>query len=267
MKFTRRATLAFTSISLMLIGTTFATAQETLNIAAYPANPPWQFKDEAGDFKGFEVDVVTEVASRLDRNVDIKGYDFQALFVAAASGRADMVISSLTITDARLETQSFLQPYVEGAMAVGVRSGSAIGKLDDLAGKNVGSIATSAPEIWLKEREAELGYANYNSYTSVANMLADLRNGRVDAVVNDVVGLRYAFAQTEGLEVAHEIVTGEKFAIMMPKDSPLVEPANAILTEMKNDGTMSTIYEKWFGAKPAANSLTLQPLPVPTSSE
>lgn len=244
-----------------------AFAQEALRVGAYPANPPWQNQNEDGTFEGFEVDIVTEIANRMGRSVEIQPYDFRALFVATASGRADMVISSLTITDERLETQSFTQPYVEGALGIGTREGAGIDSLDDLAGKTVGAIATSFGEAYVKEREAEIGYGELRSYDTVANMLTDLQNGRVDAVVNDEVGLRYAFQQMSGLTVGGTVQTGELFAMMMPKDSPLLEEVNGHISDMKTDGTMARLYEKWLGTAPAEGSVTVTPMPVPTSAE
>lgn len=264
---TRRLFLALAAGAATAAAAGHAMAQDPLRVGAYPANPPWQFKNEAGEFEGFEVDIVNEIAKRMGTTAEIKGYDFRALFVASASRRVDMVISSLTITDERLESQSFTQPYVEGALGVGVRAGETVPDLAGLKGKSIGSIATSFPENWVKEREAEIGYGSYASYDTVANMLTDLRNGRVDAVVNDVVGLRYAFTQMDGLEVAFEIVTGEKFAMMTPKGSALLEPVNAIITEMKKDGTMAALYEKWLGSTPPEGGLTVTPLPVPTSAD
>lgn len=239
-------------------------AQEVLRVGSYPANPPWENLTENGDFVGLEVDIVNEVAGRIGRTTEIEGYDFRALFVATASNRVDIVISSLTITDERLESQSFTQPYVEGALGIGVRSGSEIDSLEDLRGMRIGTIATSFPEAWVNERAEELGFASNNSYDTTANMLTDLLAGRVDAVVNDVVGLRYAFGQMSGLEVTHEIVTGERFAMMMPKDSPLLQDVNDAISAMKEDGTMAALYERWLGAAPAEGSLTVTPLPIPT---
>ncbi|GIX14411.1 MAG: hypothetical protein KatS3mg118_2370 [Paracoccaceae bacterium] len=177
------------------------------------------------------------------------------------------MISSLTITNERLESQSFTQPYFQGALGLAVRADSGIGGLSDLKGKTVASIATSFPEAWIKERADQLGYAEYKSYDTLANLLTDLRNGRVDAIVNDIVGLRYAFTQTPGMKVVEEIVTGEKFAMMMPKNHPLLEKVNDAISQMKTDGTMARIYRKWFGTDPAPGSLTLTPLPVPTSAD
>lgn len=269
MKSTRRsalAALAATAFALSAIPTA-GLAAEALRVGSYPANPPWEFKNAAGTFEGFEVDIVNEIARRMGTSAEIEGLDFKALFVASASGRVDMVISSLTITDERLESQSFTQPYFTGALGVAVKEGSGITGLADLKGKTVGSIATSFPENWVKERAAELGYGEYKSYDTTANMLTDLRNGRVDAVLNDIVGLRYAFTQAPGMTVAEEIVTGEKFAMMMPKGSAKLEPVNAAISAMKSDGTMAKFHEKWFGVTPAPDSLTLTPLPVPTSAD
>ncbi|MBU2936746.1 MULTISPECIES: ABC transporter substrate-binding protein [Pacificibacter] len=266
MTFKSRHLICFT-VALMTVFSGFsASAAETFKIGSYPANPPWEFKNEAGDFQGFEVDIVTEIASRLGADVDISGLDFRALFVATASGRADAVISSLTITDERLESQSFTQPYFSGALGFGAKEDSGIESLDDLHGKKVGSIATTFSEGWLKDREDELGYASYGSYDSTANLLTDLRNGRIDVAVNEILGLRYAFTQPQlsNLKVVIEVPTGDKFAIMMPKDSENLGAFNDTLSAMKTDGTMATIYEKWFGVVPAADSLTLTPLPIPT---
>ncbi|PZO81274.1 MAG: amino acid ABC transporter substrate-binding protein, partial [Mesorhizobium amorphae] len=171
---------ASVGFAFMAVG---AHAAEPLKVGAYPANPPWENKTEAGGFEGFEVDIVNEVAKRLGTTAEIEGMDFKALFVASASQRVDMVISSLTITAERLQSQSFTQPYFLGALAVGVKEGSPIKAVTDLKGKAVGAVATSFPEKWVKERAEELGYSSYKSYDSTVNMLTDLQNGRLDAVV------------------------------------------------------------------------------------
>ena len=146
---------------------------------------------------------------------------------------------------------------------------NSVESLSDLEGKRVGSIATSFPENWLKEREGELGYKSYSSYDTTANMLTDLRSGRIEAAVNDIVSLRYAFAQPQMdmLQVSAEIPTGDKFAIMLPKDSEHLQAFNDAISAMKEDGTMASLYEKWLGVAPAAGSVTVKPLPIPTSAD
>lgn len=267
MTLTRRLALAV-ALGLATLGVTAASAQEALHVGAYPANPPWQNQNADGTFEGFEVDIVNEIGKRLGRTVEIQPYDFRALFVATTSGRADMVISSLTITDDRLAEQSFTQPYVSGALGIGMPAGAGYDSLDDLKDKTVGAIATSFGETYMKDRADEIGYAELRGYDTLANMLTDLQNGRIDAVINDEVGLRYAFTQQmSGQEIGGVVETGELFAIMMPKDSPLLEQVNQVISDMKTDGTMAQLYQTWFGVAPPAESVTVTPMPVPTSAE
>ncbi len=263
----RRALHAMGGAAAALLAlATAAAAQDTLDVAAYPSNPPWQNQTEAGGFEGFEIDIVNEIARRMGREVAFAPTDFRALFVATASGRADMAISSITITDERLQTQSFTQPYVRGGLGIGVHEGEPIASLEDLRGKTVGAIATSFGEGYVTERSEALGIGELRSYDTLANMLSDLANGRLDAVINDVVGIQHAFTQMEGLTVAAEIDTGELFAIMMPKDSPLLEEVNGHLSDMKSDGTMARLYEAWFGGAPSPDSVTVTPMPVPATA-
>ena len=256
---------AAASIALVLSAAAFA--QEPLKVGAYPANPPWETKTEAGTFEGFEVDIVNEIARRMGTTAQITGMDFKALFVATASRRADMVISSLTITDERLANQSFTQPYVQGALGIGVRQDSDLVGVEGLRDMNVGTVATSFSETWLKENVDTLGYGSLKTYDSTANLLTDLQNGRIDAAVNDVVGMRYAFSRMQGLKVGAEVATGERFAMMMPKDSEKLEQVNGIISDMKTDGTMAALHEKWLGVAPAPDSFTVTPMPVPTAAE
>jgi polar amino acid transport system substrate-binding protein len=269
MKLNRRSVIGLAAgitAALTFTATTFAAnAAGVLRVASYPANPPWEFKDASGKFQGFEIDIANEIAKRLDMTTKIQGMDFKALFVASASRRVDLVVSSLTITKERLKNQSFTQPIVAGALGIATRKDENVHSLADLKGKVAGSIATTFGEKWLQQRKAKLGYTSYKSYDTLANMLTDLENGRVDAVASDVVGLRYAMKQMKGLDVPIEIQTGEKFAMMMPKNSPLLQKVNDAISAMKKDGTMKSLYHKWFGVDPKPDSYTLTPMPVPTS--
>src|SRR5687768_15704294 len=84
-----------------------AVAAEKLVVGAYPSNPPWEAKNEKGEFEGFEVDLVKAIATTLNREVELQDLGFQALFAATSSGRIDMAISTITITQERLKSQAF----------------------------------------------------------------------------------------------------------------------------------------------------------------
>jgi len=263
MSFTRRNLLLLAAVVGIASGPVAAYAEGVLNVASYPNNPPFEFKNEAGTFEGFEVDIVTEAAKRLGMTVNIEGYDFQPIFAATSSGRVDVAISSITITAERLKSQSFTQPYYDSDMGIAAKTDSPIKGLADLKGKIVGVLSGSTGETWSKEHQASDGFAEVKGYNTQQDLLLDLGNGRVDAAVSDIPGMEYAFTKMQGLAVKERIKTGEQYGLMMTKDHALLGKINDALTEMKKDGTLAAIHKKWFGSDAPADSSTVAEKPMP----
>lgn len=240
-----------------------AAMAETLVVGAYPANPPWEYKIETGEFEGFEVDLVKEIAARIGYELEIRDMGFQALFAATASGRIDMAISTVTITDERLQSQSFTQGYYDADLGLVTATGGPVRTLDDMRGQIVGTLAASTGEAWIRAHEAEQGFAEIRTYPDQNSLLLDVVAGRVAGAINDEYGFRVQATKMRGIEVVETIPTGDRYGLMMGKSSPLLEPVNAAITAMKEDGTLATIYETWLGEPPREESATVTVLPIP----
>lgn len=240
-----------------------AAAQETLIVGAYPSNPPWEFKNVDGTFEGFEVDVAKEVAERLGMNVEFQDLGFQALFAATSSGRIDGAISSISITNERLQNQSFTQPYYDSDGTIIGREDSEVASLEDLEGKVIGVVAATTGEAWAKENAEKLGIAEVKSYASQQDLLLDVQNGRIEGGAGEIAGFQYAMTKIPGLKILVRIPTGERFAMMMRKDHPLLGQVNDAITAMKEDGTMAAIHEKWFGVAPDEGTSTVVASDIP----
>ena len=263
MNFTRRNLLILAAAVGIAAGPASAYAEDVLNVGSYPNNPPFEYKTESGSFEGFEVDIVNEAAKRIGMTTNIAAYDFQPLFAATSSGRIDAAISSITITKERLKSQSFTQPYYDADMGVATKADSGIKTVTDLKGKIVGVLSGSTGDTWAKQHQASDGFADVKGYNTQQEVLLDLAAGRVDAVVSDVPGMQYAFTKMKGLEVRDHIKTGEQYGLMLTKDHPLLEKLNNALTEMKKDGTMDSIHQKWFGTKALEGSSTVTESAMP----
>jgi polar amino acid transport system substrate-binding protein len=263
MSFTRRNLLLLVAAFGIFAGPATAFAEDVLNVGSYPNNPPFEYKAESGNFEGFEVDIVTEAAKRLGMTTEIVGLDFQPLFAATSSKRIDVAISSITITKERLKSQSFTQPYYDADMGIATRKDSGIKTMADLNGKIVGVLSGSTGESWTKEHQQEYGVSEIKGYNTQQELLLDLTVGRVDVVVSDVPGMQYAFKRMTDLEVREHIKTGEQYGLMMTKDHPLLGKINDALSEMKKDGTMQLIHEKWFGTKASEGSATITEAAMP----
>ncbi|HUG62468.1 MAG TPA: ABC transporter substrate-binding protein [Methylomirabilota bacterium] len=264
MSFTRRSLFGLAATVGLAIAAPALASAETITVGAYPSNPPFEFKNASGAFEGFEVDIVTEVAKRLGMDVEISDLGFQALFAATSSQRIDTAISSITITAERLQSQSFTQPYYDADMGIATRADSDVSGTGDLQGKILGGLSGSTGEAWIKENQTTYGIAEVKGYNAQQDLLLDLAAGRIDAAVSDVPGMEYAFTRMKDLVVKERISTGEQYAMMMTKDHPLLEKVNDALSEMKTDGTMATIHEKWFGTAPPEGSSTATVMPIPT---
>jgi polar amino acid transport system substrate-binding protein len=252
-------------IGVMLAVVMFMTGlarAETLEVGAYPTNPPWEYKNDQNEFVGFEVDLVKEIARRINVDLNIQNLGFQALFAATSSGRIDMAISTITITNERLQNQAFTQGYFDSDMALVARTGGPDSE-QALKGKVVGALASSTGEKWAKENQAKLDFSDYRSYPDYQGLLLDVQNGRLDAGVSDYLGLEYATANMNGVGVTHRIVTGDRYGIMMPKGSPWLAKVNAAISDIKRDGTLAKIHEKWLETKPGSGTSTVTVLPIP----
>jgi len=266
MSFRNIALAALAAVSLTgatLAGFGSAASAETLTVGAYPANPPWENKKEDGSFEGFEVDLVNEIGKRLGDDIEFQDLGFQALFAATSSGRIDMAISSITITNDRLQNQSFTQGYYDSDLALVSNKDSGITDLAGMKGKPIGAISTSTGEKWIQENSETYGFGEYKGYNTQQDLLLDTQNGRVAGAVGDIAGFQFAFQKMPAMHVVERIGTGDRFAIMMAKGSPLLEKVNAAITEIKEDGTMAALHKKWLGADADPKTATVMVLEIP----
>jgi polar amino acid transport system substrate-binding protein len=252
--------------AIVLAAFTFpAMAAEKLVVGAYPANPPWEAKNEKGEFEGFEVDLVRAIAKKLNREVELQDLGFQALFAATSSGRIDMAISTITITAERLKTQAFTQPYYDSAMALAAAENTTLKTLADVKGKTLGALATSTGETWIRNNMQKYGIAGIKTYNTQQDLLLDTRNGRADGAISDLAGMQFTFMKMSGMKIVEVIPTGDQYGIMMRKGSPLLEPVNNAISELKKDGTLAALHKKWLGADAAAGTSTVTVAPVPAA--
>jgi len=241
-----------------------AAGAQTLTVGAYPANPPWEFKNEDSTFEGFEVDMVTEIAERMGMELEISDLGFQALFAATSSGRIDLAISTISVTPERLESQAFTQPYYDADLSL-LSVNAEIDGLSAMDGLVVGAIASSTGAAWVDANMDEYGFSELRTYPDQQGLLLDVRNGRLSGAVGDVTGFRFAAQTMTDLNIVEVITTGDKIAMMLPQGSEMLEPVNAAITAMKEDGTMAEIYERWLGEAPAEGSSAITVMDVPTA--
>lgn len=255
-----------------IIGISFATIfgsgaalAETLNVGANIGNLPWEFQNEAGEYVGFEIDLINEVGSRLGYDeITINNIPFNGLFSAVQSGRIDVAVSSITITNERLESVSFAQPYYDSDQSLATRTDTKISGLGDLEGKIVGVDTGSTGDIWTAKHKDEYKIGEIRRYEGLQPAMLDLTIGRLDAYISDIPSVQYYMRDKPKLEVVSRIESGEQYSMIFAKGDELATKANDVLTKMKKEGIVSDLHEKWFGVAADAGTSTVDVRDMPT---
>ena len=260
-KFIRRGALLATLSALATTGLPAYAAD--MKVGANIGNVPWEFQNEKGEIVGFEIDLAQEIGKRLNMNVSIVNIPFNGLFAAVQSGQIDAAVSSITITKKRLESVSFAQPYYDSDQSLAVRANSGIKGLEGMSGKVAAVDTGSTGDMWTTQNQQKYKFTDIRRYEGLAPAMLDLATGRIDGYVSDIPAVQYYIKDKPVYQVVERIPTGEQYSMMFAKNSPLLEKANAEITKMKQDGTLATIHEKWFGAKADANSTTVKVMEMP----
>ncbi|MBX8802023.1 transporter substrate-binding domain-containing protein [Ochrobactrum sp. MR28] len=236
-----------------------------LTVGANIGNVPWEFQDETGKDVGFEIDLVNEIAKQMGKSVEIVNIPFNGLFSAVQSGRINMAVSSITITDKRLESVTFAQPYYDSDQSLTALSSSGFTSLKDMENKVIGVDTGSTGDMWVTNNKAEYKLGEIRSFEGLSSAMLDLAAGRIDGYISDIPALQYYVKDKPELKVIERIPTGEKYSVMFKKNDPLANEVNDVISKLKEQGYIAKLHETWFGAKADEGTSTVKIMDMPAA--
>ena len=217
-----------------------------LTMATNAAFPPYEMTTDTGAFEGIDVDTAQAIAEKLGLELQIDDMEFDAALLSVQQGNADLVMAGVTVTDERKAVMDFSDSYATGIQSIIVPEGSDIATPDDLAGKKIGTQRGTTGYIYCSD---DFGDENVVAYDSGLTAVQALNNGQVDAVVIDNAPAQEYVAANPGLVVLDTSYAEEDYAIGMAKGSALEDAINAALEELKADGTLQSIVDKYITAE------------------
>ncbi|WP_418836305.1 ABC transporter substrate-binding protein [Paratractidigestivibacter faecalis] len=223
-----------------------------LTVVAELGFAPFEYMDEkTGEPVGFDVDVINAVAEKMGLIASyLPNQKFDTLVpIIKQGGKADVSIAAVTITDERMESVDFSEPYLDSNQAIVVAKGSSETEetLNDASKQVVCQGGTTGDE-WIGENLPDAVRVPVDDVTAA---LTGVQTGLYQAMVVDLPVASYMLSQSfSDLEIVKEIPTGEQYGIAVSKDNPeLTQAVNKALEDMKSDGTMKEIETKWFGSE------------------
>jgi len=217
-----------------------------LTMATNATFPPYEMTTDAGTIEGIDVDTAQAIAEKLGLELQIDDMDFDAALLSVQQGKADIAMAGITVTDERMAVMSFSDSYATGIQSVIVPEGSDIASVDDLAGKKIGTQRGTTGYIYCSD---DFGDENVVAYDDGLTAVQALNNGQVDAVVIDNAPAQEFIAANPGLKILDTSYAEEDYAIGMAKGSSLEDAVNAALKELKADGTLQSIVDKYITAE------------------
>ena len=217
-----------------------------LTMATNAAFPPYEMTTDAGDFEGIDIETAQAIADKLGLELQIDDMDFDAALLSVQQGKADIVMAGVTVTDERKAVMDFSDSYATGIQSIIVPEGSDITSPDDLAGKKIGTQRGTTGYIYCSD---DFGDENVVAYDDGLTAVQALNNGQVDAVVIDNAPAQEFVAANPGLKILDTSYAEEDYAIGVAKNSPLEDAVNSVLEELKADGTLQAIVDKYITAE------------------
>ncbi len=215
--------------------------------------PPFEYM-EGNTPVGFDVDLARAIAKELGVRLDYRNTAWDGIFAALKSGKFDMLLSGITITEERKKTYdlAFSKSYFDSGQGVAVKKGAArtIRGEGDLAGKVIGVQINTTGQY---AAEKIKGIKEIRKYETLPEALTDLGVGRIDAVVADYPVLLYNAKEgtrDKKFEVIEGLIVGEPEQLGIPvrkEDADLLEVVNKVIDDLKRSGEYAKMMKKWFG--------------------
>ena len=173
--------------------------------------------------------------------------EFDSIITAVQTGKADMGLAGMTVTDERKQSVNFSDTYATGIQVVIVTEDSDIASVDDLEGKKIGVQLSTTGDIYASD---DYGEDFVEQYNKGADAVMALKQGKVDAVIIDNEPAKSFVAANEGLKILDtEYVTEDYAACINKENAELLDAVNGALAELKEDGTLQSILDKYITAE------------------
>lgn len=220
-----------------------------LTMATNATFPPYEYL-EGGKVTGIDAEIAAALADKLGLELQIDDMEFDFITESIKRGKADIGLAGMTITPDRQEEVDFTVSYATGVQVVIVKEDSSITSASDLTAENanhtIGVQRNTTGDIHASQNIEDKNLGTVVRYGKGADAVQALKTGKVDCVIIDNEPAKAFVNEIEGLKILETAFITENYAAAMSKDNPeLYEAVNNALQEMKEDGTIQAIIDRY----------------------
>jgi polar amino acid transport system substrate-binding protein len=215
--------------------------------------PPFESVDASGNKTGFDVDLMTEIAKRMNVKLEWVDMPFDSLIAAVQANKIDGAISAFNVTPERQKMVDFTDPYYvsQDGFVVADSFKGTITKPEDIVQYKVGVQTGTTQESYLNDtfvKTNKLADSNLLRYDRADQVAMDLKNGRIDVMMADYVAAKMLADKLGGLKVVHQgIYSSGPMNIVVPLgDKALAAEMNTIIKTLQSEGFIDKLAVKYF---------------------
>ena len=223
--------------------------KKTYKISSDSSFAPFVFQNDQSKYTGIDMELIKAIAKDQGFTLEISNPGFDAAVSDVQNGNADGMIAGMTVTDARMATFDFSDPYYTTNSILAVQESSNISSYEDLKGKTVGVKNGTASQTFLEENKSKYGY-KIKTFSDGASMYDSLNSGSVAAIMDDEPVIKYAIKQGRKFKTPIEGTPSGQIAFAVQKDSnpELIEMFNNGLANLKESGEYQKILDKYLSS-------------------
>jgi len=215
--------------------------------------PPYEYIDETGNLTGFDIELMEEIANRMDVTLEWQDMPFDSLIAAVQEDKIDMSISCFNYSEERDQLVDFSDPYYtsQDAFIVTDEFTGAFNEPEDAANFKVGVQSGTVQDEWLTAELVDAGLmseANLSRYERVDQAALDLEVGRIDILMADDVPAQAIVSQYDGLKIIYQgmLYTGPINIVLPDGAADLQAEVNRIIGELEAEGFIDALAVKYF---------------------
>lgn len=207
--------------------------------------PPYEYYD-ANEIVGIDIEIAQAIADKLGLELEVKDGAFDAIIAEVVSGKADIGIAGMTVTDERKQNVDFSDSYATGTQVIIVKEDSEIKSAADLEGKSIGVQLGTTGDIMA----TDIKDSKVEQYNKGMDAVQALSQGKIDAVIIDSEPAKFYEKEVSGLKILDEAFAVEDYAIALKKgNTALQSKINEALKELKAEGKIDEIIGKYIKAE------------------
>jgi len=231
---------------------------DTIKIVSDTAYAPFEFKDTDQTYKGIDIDIINKVAEIKGWNIQMSYPGFDAAVNAVQAGQADAIMAGMTKTKERENVFTMSDTYYDTKVVIATTKSNKITKYEELSGKTVGVKNGTAAQRFLESIKDKYGFT-IKTFDTGDLMNNSLSTGAVNAIMDDKPVIEYAINQGQDLSINMDGEAVGSFAFGVKKGSKyeyLVTEFNEALAQMKKDGSLDQIINKWTNSSKTSSQVT-----------